>query len=221
MQDSNRLELELVGAQVGVGHAQIVQDDIELAAGAVATAERRAQRNPRAPSIAAIAAHARGRVENDPDQLERAAAQAGQSPRRLAAATALEDYGSSLITHRQREAGIERLTEALRSYARMGATLGVRRTRGALRSLGMRRNLQPERDTTGWAGLSTAELAVVRVVAAGKTNRQAAAELYLCPHTVNSHLRHAFDKLGIRSRVELARILAASDQALDRAGASP
>ena len=42
------------------------------------------------------------------------------------------------------------------------------------------------------------------MVAGGATNRQAAERLFLSPHTVSTHLRHAFDKLGIRSRVELA-----------------
>jgi len=40
----------------------------------------------------------------------------------------------------------------------------------------------------------------------GATNREVAERLYLSPYTVNSHLRHVFTKLGIRSRVELARL---------------
>jgi len=46
-------------------------------------------------------------------------------------------------------------------------------------------------------------------VAQGATNREVAEHLYLSPYTVNSHLRHVFTKLGIRSRVELARLAAA------------
>jgi DNA-binding NarL/FixJ family response regulator len=42
----------------------------------------------------------------------------------------------------------------------------------------------------------------------GATNREVAERLYLSPYTVNSHLRHVFTKLGIRSRVELARLAA-------------
>jgi len=44
------------------------------------------------------------------------------------------------------------------------------------------------------------------LVANGLTNREAADRLYVSPHTVNSHLRHVFTKLGINSRVELARL---------------
>jgi DNA-binding CsgD family transcriptional regulator len=49
---------------------------------------------------------------------------------------------------------------------------------------------------------------VVRLVAQGATNREVAERLYISPHTVNSHLRHVFTKLGIRSRVEVARLAA-------------
>jgi NAD(P)-dependent dehydrogenase (short-subunit alcohol dehydrogenase family) len=46
---------------------------------------------------------------------------------------------------------------------------------------------------------------VVRLVADGLTNREVAERLYVSPHTVNQHLRHAFGKLGINSRVALTR----------------
>jgi transcriptional regulator of acetoin/glycerol metabolism/DNA-binding CsgD family transcriptional regulator len=71
---------------------------------------------------------------------------------------------------------------------------------------------RPARPTFGWASLTDAELSLVELVASGLTNREAAGELYLSPHTVDSHLRHIFRKLDIRSRVELAR-LAAEKQA--------
>ena len=52
-------------------------------------------------------------------------------------------------------------------------------------------------------GLTPAELAVARLVATGRSNRQAAAELYVSIKTIEFHLRHIFAKLGIRSRREL------------------
>ena len=51
-----------------------------------------------------------------------------------------------------------------------------------------------------WPGLTRAEQAVARLVATGRTNRQTAAELYVSVKTVEFHLGHIFDKLGIRSR---------------------
>jgi DNA-binding CsgD family transcriptional regulator len=49
------------------------------------------------------------------------------------------------------------------------------------------------------------------MVARGWTNRRIADELFLSPHTVSSHLRHAFVKLGVQSRVELARLVMMTD----------
>jgi len=52
-------------------------------------------------------------------------------------------------------------------------------------------------------GLTPAEQAVARLVAVGRSNRQTAAELFVSVKTVEFHLRHIFDKLGIRSRKDL------------------
>ena len=66
-----------------------------------------------------------------------------------------------------------------------------------------------ERPSFGWASLTAAELRVGRLAATGLTNRAIAHELELSPHTVESHLRHAFHKLDVRSRVELTRVVLA------------
>jgi DNA-binding CsgD family transcriptional regulator len=59
-------------------------------------------------------------------------------------------------------------------------------------------------------GLTTAEQAVARLVANGRSNRQAAAELYVSVKTVEFHLGHIFDKLGIRSRKDLVTRIGAA-----------
>jgi DNA-binding CsgD family transcriptional regulator/tetratricopeptide (TPR) repeat protein len=62
----------------------------------------------------------------------------------------------------------------------------------------------PEPETVpALACLTPAEQAVARLVTAGCSNRQAAAELYVSVKTVEFHLGHIFDKLGIRSRRDL------------------
>jgi transcriptional regulator of acetoin/glycerol metabolism/DNA-binding CsgD family transcriptional regulator len=59
----------------------------------------------------------------------------------------------------------------------------------------------------GWHSLTEAELAVAVQVSRGMTNREAANQLYLSPHTIDFHLRQIFQKLGINSRVELTRVM--------------
>ncbi|WP_300606149.1 response regulator transcription factor, partial [Trebonia sp.] len=75
------------------------------------------------------------------------------------------------------------------------------RERGAPRAGG-----RPYTAAAQWPELTASEFAVVRLVTGGATDREAAERLYISAHTVNSHLRHVFAKLGIRSRVELARL---------------
>jgi DNA-binding CsgD family transcriptional regulator len=101
------------------------------------------------------------------------------------------------------------LDRALAIHADCGARWDLARVRRRLRQLGIQRRLPAERRlTVGWAAMTCSELAVVRLVADGLTNREVAERLYVSPHTVNGHLRHAFDKLGINSRVALTRIAA-------------
>ncbi len=57
------------------------------------------------------------------------------------------------------------------------------------------------------------------LVVEGRTNREIAQHLFISPHTVNAHLRHVFDKMGVRSRVELTRMAADGDRQV--AGGSP
>jgi DNA-binding NarL/FixJ family response regulator len=49
-------------------------------------------------------------------------------------------------------------------------------------------------------GLTTREQEVLGLVAAGKSNREIAAELILSEHTVARHLQNIFAKLGVSSR---------------------
>jgi DNA-binding CsgD family transcriptional regulator len=71
--------------------------------------------------------------------------------------------------------------------------------------------------------MTAAEESVAKLVAQGLTNREVAERLFLSPHTVNSHLRHVFSKLGIKSRVELARLgaLDAGRERVDLRGTDP
>ena len=59
----------------------------------------------------------------------------------------------------------------------------------------------------GWESLTATERAVSLLVAEGLTNGGVARRLYISPHTVNTHLRHVFGKLGVSNRVALAGVV--------------
>jgi pimeloyl-ACP methyl ester carboxylesterase/DNA-binding CsgD family transcriptional regulator len=67
---------------------------------------------------------------------------------------------------------------------------------------------RPLRPAVGWPSLTDAELPVVRLAGQGLTNMQIAARLFLSRYTVETHLKHAFAKLGVESRAELAALVA-------------
>jgi DNA-binding CsgD family transcriptional regulator len=60
----------------------------------------------------------------------------------------------------------------------------------------------------GWADLTDTQRRVAELVIDGLTNRDAGARLFLSPHTIDFHLRQIYRELGVRSRVELARLAA-------------
>jgi DNA-binding CsgD family transcriptional regulator len=195
-------EIQLVRIAVSAG-------DLELAECGVAGAERRATLNPDVYSITATAAHARGLFGGSEEDLAQAVELFERSPRRLALAVALEDLGVVRSESGQEESGVATLDRALVLYDEVGATHDAGRVRALLRTHGIRRRLvSVERPDYGWAAMTASELVVARLVARGLSNRAVAEQLFLSPHTVNTHLRHVFAKLGVNSRVELARLAA-------------
>jgi DNA-binding CsgD family transcriptional regulator len=107
---------------------------------------------------------------------------------------------------------IASLDRALAIDTRVGASWDAARVRRRLRQLGVRRRIIiSQRPATGWEALTTAEVAVAQLASEGKTNREIAETLFISPHTVNSHLRHIFDKLGVNSRVSLTRMAGRHD----------
>jgi DNA-binding NarL/FixJ family response regulator len=64
--------------------------------------------------------------------------------------------------------------------------------------------------------LTGRELEVARLVVDRKTNTQIAAELFLSPKTVETHIRNLFQKLSVSSRVEVARVVERADREAER-----
>ncbi|WP_181782704.1 response regulator transcription factor, partial [Pseudonocardia pini] len=73
-------------------------------------------------------------------------------------------------------------------------------------SLICRENSEPAGDLRA---LTPQERHVALSVAAGRTNPEIAAELFLSRKTVEAHLTRVYRKLGVRSRVSLSRRVAA------------
>ena len=76
-----------------------------------------------------------------------------------------------------------------------------------------RRSRPGTNDGTPIASLTERELQVAHLVVDRKTNPEIAAALFLSQKTVETHLRNIFRKIGVASRVELARAVERADQA--------
>ncbi len=174
----------------------------------VARLEDFATRHPDFPFLGCAALHARAVLDGNPDTALRAIALSSDDPRPLVRAAVLEDAGRLLPDARASEA-VPLLESALASYAVAGAERDAARVRRLLRARGIRPAVMGPRSAPAWPELTESEFVVVSLVAQGATNREVAERLYLSPYTVNSHLRHVFSKLGIRSRVELAHLATA------------
>jgi DNA-binding NarL/FixJ family response regulator len=168
--------------------------------------ERAASAKPGFPGLPAAALHARAVCDDDPERARAAAQAYSADPRLLIRAAALEDAGR-LLPERAKVEAIGYLDEALRLQSAAGAERDAARVRHLLRDRGVQRaGGRPDPAAARWPELTASELAVVRLVTQGATDREVAQRLYISAHTVNSHLRHVFSKLGIRSRVELTRL---------------
>jgi DNA-binding CsgD family transcriptional regulator/tetratricopeptide (TPR) repeat protein len=181
--------------------------DRSAAEDVVETARGLAQDNPGFTTLAAAAAHARGILHRDAAALAAAvASHIGPWSR----ASAMEDLGVLLADRADEESSVDRLDQALAGYQRIGAERDAARVRARLREFGVRRRhwTQSERPHSGWDSLTATERSVAGLVAQGKTNPQVADQMFISPHTVKFHLRQVFRKLGIGSRVELARLAA-------------
>jgi DNA-binding CsgD family transcriptional regulator len=171
----------------------------------VAAADVLERGGPGSTLYCAVALHARGLLEDDLGALEAAATGLAASSRPLLHAGAAEDLGVALNDADDRDHATQRWSEAFEVYSAHGATADARRTARRLNVLGVQRRIVRVRAQSGWESLTNSELRVSELVANGATNRQAAAELGVSPHTINTQLRSVFSKLGIHSRAELIR----------------
>lgn len=110
-------------------------------------------------------------------------------------------YGSRLRRARRRVHARPILRSSLRTFESLGAVPWADQ---AARELGATGETVQRRGANALTSLTPQELQVARMLAGGRTTKEAAAALFLSPKTVEYHLRHVYGKLAIGSRAELA-----------------
>jgi len=116
-------------------------------------------------------------------------------------ARALLAAGRAARSYRSWQIAREALGQAAALFDLIGSDGWAAQSRAELTHVSGRRP-----NDTG--GLSSAEHQVVALAARGQPNKQIAAQLHLSVYTVESHLAHAYRKLGVSSRSQLAALAA-------------
>jgi DNA-binding CsgD family transcriptional regulator len=163
---------------------------------------------PRALGIALRASGLVNSGRRGTDLLREAVGVLKHSPARLEHARALTDLGATLRRAGQRVDAREPLRQGLDLAHRCGATALLERARQELLATGAR----PRRLlVTGRDALTATEARIARMAAEGKSTPAIAQALFVTPKTVETHLGHAYQKLGINSRGQLPEALAVTD----------
>ncbi|MFC9467936.1 LuxR C-terminal-related transcriptional regulator [Streptomyces coelicoflavus] len=122
-------------------------------------------------------------------------------------------YGKWLRRRRRPREARGRLGAALAGFERCGAGVWAAQARDELRALGAGTHVTRAGTPTRLSRLTPQQLRIARHVAEGATNREVALTLAVSTRTVDYHLRKVFAALGVRSRLELARVVGQAEQA--------
>jgi DNA-binding CsgD family transcriptional regulator len=157
-----------------------------------------------------IALRAKGLVAGGEEGVEALRASVellGETRARLHHAESLVELGAALRRANRRREAREPLAEGLEIAHRCGAAPLAERARTELAAAGARPRSVVR---SGVEALTPSELRVARLAAAGKTNREIAQILVVSSKTIETHLRHVFQKLDIARRTELPDRLGAA-----------
>ena len=120
-------------------------------------------------------------------------------------------FGERLRRARRPSESRPHLRSALETFDRLDAAPWTARASSELAATG---ESVARRGQNGVHGLTPRELQLALIVGRGATNQEASGALFVSPKTVEAHLHRIYVKLRIRSRTELARLLAL-EQMLD------
>jgi len=160
-----------------------------------------------APRALGVSLRAAGLVDGVIAHLEESAAVLARSGGMLEHARALVDLGAALRRARRRTDARAPLREGLELAIRCGAEVLAARARDELLASGA--HLRRDR-LSGPEALTASERRVARMAAGGQSNPEIAQALFLTRRTVETHLTHVYQKLGIGSRDELINVLSAT-----------
>jgi ATP/maltotriose-dependent transcriptional regulator MalT len=116
-------------------------------------------------------------------------------------AETLRLWGNCLLASRRRGAAIQKLDAATDILNRLGAGQAWLDLVAADRQRSSAGGAEP---VTHPDGLSEREVEVLRLIAAGRSNKQIADELVISLNTVTHHVSNIFDKSGAANRTEAA-----------------
>src|ERR671911_2135486 len=154
------------------------------------------------PRLALIAAAAQAMVAPDadaPDLFDEALALPRIEDFPFELARAHLAYGERLRRLRRTRDARVQLAAACDAFGRLGADPWAKRAAVELAATGMTRHVVGGTA----AALTSQELEVAQLAAAGMTNREIAERLFVSPRTVSAHLYRIFPKLGITTRAAL------------------
>jgi DNA-binding CsgD family transcriptional regulator len=150
--------------------------------------------------------------------LREAVAELERSPARRELVLALIELGGALRRAGERAAAREPLRRALDLADAGGMTAAAERAREELRVTGAR---VTRPSLSGLESLTPSERRIVDLAAAGRSNPEIAQTLFVTVKTVEMHLGHAYRKLGVHSRRELAGIVGAPETVGSGTGPAP
>jgi DNA-binding CsgD family transcriptional regulator len=180
--------------------------EVEEAKRVLARFKGRAEKTQRRWALAAV-----GRCEGTlakegfESHFERSLALLDGSPLALDRARTQLVYGERLRRAGRRRDARTQLRAAHEAFAAVDAAPWAERAATELRATG---EVVGRRTPDRRGRLTPQELQIAHLAAEGRTNREIAAQLYLSPKTIEYHLSNAYRKLGVHSRIELARVVA-------------